>query len=144
MQENDIDRTQQVFSPLRMDADGRFSRKGKAPKKQKKDFLFFDRILVPVLFMFFLLSADFIVFAGSGNLQIFENSILPIRPVLICLAIIFVICSILTYLLQKIKFLLKFFGYWNIITLWFKGVVGGMRAYIIYVTDRCNGVNTVL
>lgn len=107
MQENDIDKSQQVFSPLRMDADGRFSRKGKAPKKQKKDFLFFDRILVPVLFMFFLLSADFIVFAGSGNLQIFENSILPIRPVLICLAIIFVICSILTYLLQKIKFLLN-------------------------------------
>ena len=72
-----IKEQKKVVSPLEHDQEGRFSRK--ADKQQNKtvyDPNWLDSLLC-ILFISFLFMADFILFAGSGSVQVFVNSVFP-------------------------------------------------------------------
>lgn len=74
-----------VISPLAHDYEGRFSRKGKVVPKVIYNPLWLDALL-SVLFMSFLLISDFILFAGSGNIKVFDSGILPRTEILIIIS----------------------------------------------------------
>ena len=78
---------EEVISPLSHDVEGAFSRHGERPSEEKKNPLWLDTLLV-VLFVTFLYFVDFILFAGSGNLEVFKNSIFPVAEVSVILFII--------------------------------------------------------
>lgn len=89
-------------SPLKNDDCGRFSRKGKVVNKLLPFYPLFDDILT-AFFSFSLIAIDFMLFAGSGNIRIFNDSIFPIPEVLIILIILFMFVSGLICLLHKFK-----------------------------------------
>ena len=68
-------------SPLKNDESGRFSRKGKIIKSIRQYYPIFDTVFI-VLFSLFLVAVDLILFAGSGNIEVFKNSIFPIPEIL--------------------------------------------------------------
>ena len=90
---NRVDQSDAV-SPLNHDVAGVFSRKGKFIKKINRDPQWFDTLLV-MLFVFFLPAIDFILFAGSGDLQIVSSHFKPIAEVAIILGSIFAIAALL-------------------------------------------------
>lgn len=93
---NSINRVDQsdAVSPLNHDVSGAFSRKGKFIKKINRDPQWFDTLLV-TLFVFFLAAIDFILFAGSGDLQIVSSHYKPIAEVAIILCGIFAVAALL-------------------------------------------------
>ena len=76
----------EVFAPLSHDAEGVFARSGQKypPKKYP---LWLDTTLV-VLFVSFLYGIDFILFSGSGNFEVFQDSVFPIPEISVILLLI--------------------------------------------------------
>ena len=99
---DDNEKKQQAKSPLKNDDCGRFSRKGKVVNKLLPYYPLFDDILT-VVFSFSLIAVDFMLFAGSGNIRIFNNSIFPIPEVLLILGIFLLIISAIIALTHKYK-----------------------------------------
>lgn len=89
-----------VSSPLRHDYEGRFSRKGQIAKKRFANLGVWDNLLV-FLFIAFLISCDFILFTGSGNVEIFGNEYLPMPEIMLTLGVIFVVSAIVVFLFYK-------------------------------------------
>lgn len=91
----DSDKGQQTKSPLKNDDCGRFSRKGKVKRKLLPFYPLFDDAFMAV-FIFSLLAIDFVLFAGSGNIRIFNCSVFPIPEVLLVLLVFLVIvCAVI-------------------------------------------------
>lgn len=92
----------EVISPLSHDVSGAFSRSGESKSKEKYNPLWLDTLLV-VLFVSFLYFVDFILFAGSGNLEVFKNSVFPVPEVSVILLIIpiFIVLLITPFHSQK-------------------------------------------
>jgi len=88
-----------AVSPLRHDISGRFSRKGTVHSEQK-NYNILDNILL-ILYIFFLVSTDFILFSGSGNVVIFKRSLLPIPEVSYILLGIFVVSAVFVFLVRN-------------------------------------------
>ena len=63
---------QNTAAPLYHDTSGRFSRKGKASLIDEKKVQVWENLLY-VFYILFLVSTDFILFAGSGNVEVFRN-----------------------------------------------------------------------
>ena len=93
---------QNTAAPLYHDTSGRFSRKGKPVVVNEKTQAFFDNVLI-VLFVTFLLSSDFILFSGSGNVEVFRNSIFPIPEVSFIILLFLVFSSLIVYFLRNFK-----------------------------------------
>ncbi len=96
---NHPDETKAV-SPLKHDYEGRFSRKGKKVEPKVKDSTWLDSILI-VIFGICLFATDFILFAGSGNIEVFYRSLLPIPEVLFCILFFALIISGIVALLHR-------------------------------------------
>ena len=96
---------QNTAAPLYHDTSGRFSRKGKASLIDEKKVQVWENLLY-VFYILFLVSTDFILFAGSGNVEVFRNSIFPIPEISIIL-LIFLICSSLIIFLLRNTVLFK-------------------------------------
>lgn len=90
-------------SPLNHDISGRFSRKGKLPEKEEKHTVL-DNMLI-ILYIFFLISTDFILFSGSGNVALFRQSLLPIPEVSYILLGFFGVSVILVLLVRNMPLL---------------------------------------
>lgn len=88
-----------TISPLNHDYDGRFSRKGtkKAPKEPSK----WWTTLIIILFTTLLPATDLILFAGSGNIKVFDGSIFPIPEVMMGFACFFAIATAILLLTHK-------------------------------------------
>ncbi len=99
---DDLNKTDnsRVVSPLSHDYDGRFSRKGQKLEKKFKDYRGIESIFI-IIFCLSLLATDFILFAGSGNVEVFHNSVLPIPEVLLSLLCLVPVVSIIVWLLNK-------------------------------------------
>lgn len=91
-----------VVSPLNHDIEGRFSRKGIPfdEEKHNSNINLLENILI-FIFIFCLIATDFILFAGSGNIEIFDNSIFPIPEVSWILLGIAIFTCILVYIFNK-------------------------------------------
>lgn len=89
-----------AVSPLKHDSAGRFSRKGGAVEKKEYDPNWLDSLLV-FLFISFLMITDLILFAGSGNLKVFNESIIPIPEVLLISAVLVLIIGACVGLIWK-------------------------------------------
>lgn len=100
---------ERVFAPLKHDYSGRFSRKGKKIEPIIKDYRWLDSLFV-MIFCFSLLATDFILFAGSGNIEIFRTSIFPIAEVMLSLLCIAGIIGVCVLLLHKHSLLKYFFA----------------------------------
>lgn len=87
---NDI-KEDTAVPPLKHDYDGRFSRKGAKVEQKVFDPEWLD-IWLSALFMAFLLAADFVLVAGSGNIKVFTYSLLPVPSVAVILVGIFALC----------------------------------------------------
>lgn len=87
---NSANRVEQseAVSPLTHDIKGAFSRKGKPLSREKTDPLWLDTLLI-IVYIFSLLAMDFIAFAGSGYMNVFDGSLLPIPEVSLILLCIF-------------------------------------------------------
>lgn len=99
---DDNEKKQQAKSPLKNDNCGRFSRKGKVVNKLLPYYPLFDDILM-VVFSFSLIAVDFMLFAGSGNIRIFNNSIFPIPEVFLILGLFLLIISAIMALTHKYR-----------------------------------------
>ncbi len=88
-----------AVSPLNHDYDGRFSRKGS--KKIKKAPSKWWTTLIIILFTTILPATDLILFAGSGNIKVFEKSVLPIPEVVMGFGCFFAIMTVISLLLHK-------------------------------------------
>ena len=97
---NDEDGKQSGVSPLNYDLRGRFSRKGKPKKIKTGDGKILESLLV-FIFTFCLFAADFILFAGSGNIEVFQNSFMPTSEVMLGMAFFAVILAIIITILHK-------------------------------------------
>ena len=95
---NTADNTGTV-SPLNHDYDGRFSRKG--TKKVKKAPSKWWTTLIIILFTTLLPATDLILFAGSGNIKVFDNSVFPIPEVMMGFGCFFAVMTILVLLMHK-------------------------------------------
>ncbi|MCQ2735045.1 MAG: hypothetical protein MJ212_03750 [Alphaproteobacteria bacterium] len=100
MHRNESNMPESTISPLKHDFEGRFSRNGIPVKGININLI--EGILI-FLFIFFLSATDFILFAGSGNLKVFNNSIFPIPEVSLVLLFLAVIVSLLVYFLHKYR-----------------------------------------
>lgn len=84
---NDLNTTKdnkKVISPLSHDREGRFSRKGDKNHKVIYNPNWLDNLLC-VLFVALLLMSDFMLFACSGSVKVFENSVFPSFEVFVVL-----------------------------------------------------------
>ena len=97
---NDEDDKQSVISPLNYDLKGRFSRKGKPKKIKTGDGKILESLLV-FIFTFCLFATDFILFAGSGNIEVFQNSFIPTLEVMLGMAFFAVVLAIIITILHK-------------------------------------------
>ncbi len=88
-----------AVSPLSHDYAGRFSRKGIVISKKSRKSLI-ENILV-WLFITTLLATDFILFAGSGNIEVFHNSIWPIPEVSLIIIGFAAVAAVLVFLLRR-------------------------------------------
>ncbi len=90
-----------VLSPLKEDKSGRFSRKAPEAHRTKKiSDLTLTTILV-ILHISILLSVDLIMFAGSGNLEIFKNSIFPCAEVFLIMLFILLFSAAIVGIFHK-------------------------------------------
>lgn len=97
---NDIETTDNAFSPLRQDDGKRFSRQGK--KRQINPVIdMIIRSIIVCLFSTFLFASDFILFAGSGNLDVFNNSLIPVIEVIIIISGFMFISFVISFALSK-------------------------------------------
>ena len=64
---------QNSAAPLKHDVEGRFSRHGKPLQINHKKIAFIENTII-ALYIAFLLSTDFILFSGSGNIEVFHFS----------------------------------------------------------------------
>lgn len=71
---------QNSAAPLKHDVEGRFSRHGKPLQINHKKIAFIENTII-ALYIAFLLSTDFILFSGSGNIEVFRGSIFPIPEI---------------------------------------------------------------
>ncbi len=97
-----------AVSPLNHDINGAFSRSGKVIKKINRDPQWLDTLLV-ILFIFFLPAIDFILFAGSGDLQIVSENLMPTPEAGIVLLGILAVSAILVlpfYERRRVKYIL--------------------------------------
>ncbi len=104
---NDLysDNQQLAVSPLQHDISGRFSRKGQSGNKVAGyNVNLIENILI-FLFIFFLIATDLILFAGSGNVRVFDNSIFPVPEVSWILFGIAIFVCLIVYLVNKIQIL---------------------------------------
>lgn len=97
---NDVETTDSAFSPLKHDVKGRFSRKGKIVPADPVIGMIIRSIIV-CLFSTFLFASDFILFAGSGNLDVFNNSFFPVIEVVFIIVGFMVISLIISFALSK-------------------------------------------
>ena len=97
---NKVEEPKDVKSPLKNDETGRFSRKGTVSNKLQDFYPFFDDIYA-ILFSFFLVAIDFVLFAGSGNIEIFGGSFFPIPEVTINLTFLFLIIAVIIAAVHK-------------------------------------------
>lgn len=88
-------------SPLYHDTKGRFSRSGKRAVLNTRRRNFLDNALL-ALFIAFLLATDFILFSGSGNIEVFRNSVFPVPEVSVILFLLLVFSSLLVYFLRNL------------------------------------------
>lgn len=108
---NDLNSSQdnkRSFSPLLHDYEGRFSRKGEKLEPVETNPNWLDSLL-SALFISFLLMTDFMLFAGSGNIQVFDNPYFPSAEVSLVLAGIGGVSALLIVALhqyRKVKHLL--------------------------------------
>lgn len=86
---------EEVIAPLSHDTTGAFSRSGKPVTKEKFDPEWFDTLLV-ALYVFFICAVDLILFAGSGSLPVFENSVFPVGEVSVILGGIIIFSLLVT------------------------------------------------
>ena len=93
---------QNAAAPLKHDVEGRFSRKGKNIEVNPQKTAFIENVIV-ALYITFLLATDFILFSGSGNIEVFRGSFLPIPEISFILLGFLVFSSITVYLLRKIS-----------------------------------------
>ena len=100
---------QNTAAPLYHDTSGRFSRKGKPVVVNEKTQAFFDNVLI-VLFVTFLLSSDFILFSGSGNVEVFRNSIFPIPEVSFIILLYLGFSSLIVYFFLNCKIAINIFA----------------------------------
>ncbi len=87
---------QKTLSPLKNDETGRFSRKGKIIKSIKHYYPLLDTIGV-LLFSLFLMGSDLVLFAGSGNIAVFKNSIFPIPEILLIMGAFLLVISFIVF-----------------------------------------------
>ena len=78
---------EEAVSPLEHDQEGRFSRKGDKNRRLIYDPNWLDTLL-SILFISFLLMTDFLLFAGSGSVKVFGDSVFPVPEIMIVLGII--------------------------------------------------------
>ena len=100
-----------VISPLSHDYEGRFSRKGDKNDKSIYDPNWMDTLL-SVVFISLLLMIDFMLFASSGNVMAFKDSIFPSKEIVIILIGIILFSSLIVisfYKYKRIKHLLSSF-----------------------------------
>lgn len=90
---------QNTAAPLKHDIEGRFSRHG-IPNKQSPLKKAFMENSILTLYITFLLSIDFILFSGSGNIELFRDSIFPIPEVSLILLGFLVFSSLIVYLVH--------------------------------------------
>ena len=146
-------------SPLNHDVDGRFSRKG--TKKIKRAPSKWWTTLIIILYTTILLATDLILFAGSGNIKVFDKSILPIPEVLMGFGCFFALMTLITVLFHKILELKSFFaglitfafiyavfrqfsqiqqtvqlGSMSVPTSVIVGIVVGMIVFVVFVQDK--------
>jgi len=76
MDQNELNSETRIVSPLRLDADGRFSRKGK-PIKEKKDLSNLNESLYIAAFIFCIIISDIILFAYSRGISLLAENSLP-------------------------------------------------------------------
>ena len=86
---------EEVIAPLSHDTTGAFSRSGKPVTKEKFDPEWLDTLLV-ALYVFFICAAEVILFAGSGNLPVFDGSIFPVGEVSVILGYIILFATAVT------------------------------------------------
>lgn len=99
---------EQAISPLRHDVSGRFSRGSTSNENREIPHLNMIENVLIFLFIFFLIATDFILFAGSGNIRVFDDSIFPVPEVSWILIGIAVFVCLLVYLVNKVR-MLKYF-----------------------------------
>lgn len=105
---NSTDDNKEVVSPLLHDHEGRFSRKGEKRFKIVYDPDWLDTIM-SILFVSFLFMADFILFAGSGSVKVFGDSIFPTPEIsiVLCGIVLFLTLSVLIVcVFRKLKHIL--------------------------------------
>ena len=88
------------YSPLQHDWHGRFSRKGKKQEDKAVNKRLIDSILI-IIFIALLLCTNFMLFAGSGNIEVFQSSIFPIPEVLLIMGGFFVFAAVIIFSLYK-------------------------------------------
>ena len=99
---------EEVIAPLSHDTTGAFSRSGKPVTKEKFDPEWLDTLLV-TLYVFFICAAELILFAGSGNLPVFDGSIFPVGEVSVILGWIalFALVVVVPFHLCKVQRIAK-------------------------------------
>ena len=95
---------EEAVSPLEHDQEGRFSRKGDKKHRFINDPNWLDTLL-SVLFISFLLMAEFLLFAGSGSVKVFGDSIFPVPEICIILGGILLINTVLVLIVCKFRLL---------------------------------------
>ena len=95
---------QNTAAPLKHDIEGRFSRHGIPNKENPLKKAFMENAII-TLYITFLLSIDFILFSGSGNIELFRDSIFPIPEVSLILLGFLVFSSLIVYLVHFNKIL---------------------------------------
>lgn len=91
-----------VLSPLSQDKNGRFSRKSRAVKKDKLSSNLLDTLFV-IVHITLLLSIDLIMYAGSGNVEIFGESVFPCGEVSIIMGIFLLFSVLIVGIFHKFK-----------------------------------------
>lgn len=87
-------------APLKHDIHGRFSRNGKRIEVSPQKIAFAENAII-ALYITFLLATDFILFSGSGNIEVFRSSFLPIPEISFILLGFLVFSSLVVYLLRN-------------------------------------------
>lgn len=99
---------EEVIAPLSHDITGAFSRSGKPITKEKFDPEWLDTLLV-TLYVFFICAVDLILFAGSGNLQVFDGSMFPVGEVSVILGgiALFSIIAVVPFHIARVQRMAK-------------------------------------
>lgn len=94
-----------TISPLSHDYKGRFSRRGKIKKGNPDNRHTVLNSILIFIFCFCLLVTDFILFAGSGNIEVFKHSLLPTPEIQLGILFFAVVVAFTVLLLHKYEVL---------------------------------------